>query len=60
MGDGSGICAIIGLAIYLLIVYLGNGGSWHSENPNQKFGDGKHMYDFKNYANNKVDKYIKK
>lgn len=50
MGELIGF--ILTMAIYFWLCSLGN-----KTNNNQKFGDGKSRYDFKNYVDNKVDKY---
>lgn len=49
----------IGACVALFVVFglpnlIGNGN-----NNNQRFGDGKNRYDFKDYVNNKADKYNK-
>lgn len=52
MGELIGF--ILTMAIYFWLCGLGN-----KPKNNQKFGDGKNRYDFKNYVDNKVDKYNK-
>lgn len=43
-----------------MIIYLWLSGVFGKESQsNQKFGDGKNRYDFKDYVNNKADKYNK-
>ena len=50
---------LIGFVLAMLI-YLWLSGVFSEENQNkQKFGDGKNRYDFKDYVDNKVDKYNK-
>lgn len=49
---------LIGCLIALFIVF-GLPNLLRNSNQNQKFGDGKNRYDFKDYVDNKVDKYNK-
>lgn len=46
--------------ILAMLIYLALSGVFSGENQNnQKFGDGKNRYDFKDYVDNKADKYNK-
>ena len=50
---------LIGFVLAILI-YLWLSGVFSGENQNnQKFCDGKNRYDFKDYVDNKADKYNK-
>lgn len=50
---------LIGFVVAILI-YLWLSGVFSGENQNnQKFGDGKDKYNFKDYVNDKVDKDLK-
>lgn len=48
------LCFILTMAIYFWLCSLGN----KSKN-NQGFGDGKGLYDFKNYVNKHLDDDVK-
>lgn len=51
---------VVDIIVFVLtmLIYLALSGVF-SGNSNQKFGDGKDRYNFKDYVNNKVDKDIK-
>ncbi len=53
MGELIGF--ILTMAIYFWLCSLGNKPK--NNQKFEKFGDGKSRYDFKNYVDNKVDKY---
>ena len=44
--------------ILTMLIYLALSGVFSGSN-NQKFGDGKNRYDFKDYVDDKADKYNK-
>ena len=47
---------IVGIS---MLIYLALCGVFSGGNNNQKFGDGKDRYDFKDYVNKKVDNDLK-